>query len=135
MIAHASVDLSTGPLDDAAVVRPFPGGRSMVLTVDVVTPIVEQKEGKVEKDDGKKQSKKFTPGLTHLDAVAIKAAIPAVSATSSEVVVNGVISRQGLHRSGKVVGVTGRGGPPGRRERFGLIRSMAAQAVWRHQSR
>jgi putative ABC transport system permease protein len=71
----------------------------------VVTPIVEQKEGKVEKDDGKKQSKKFTPGLTHLDAVAIKAAIPAVSATSSEVVVNGVISRQGLHRSGKVVGV------------------------------
>ena len=41
MIAHASVDLSTGPLDDAAVVRPFPGGRSMVLTMDVVTPIVD----------------------------------------------------------------------------------------------
>jgi putative ABC transport system permease protein len=71
----------------------------------VITPIVEQKEGKVEKDDGKKQSKKFTPGLTYLDAVAIKRAIPAVGATSSEVVVNGVISRQGHHRSGKVVGV------------------------------
>jgi putative ABC transport system permease protein len=71
----------------------------------VVTPIVEQKEGKVEKDDGKKQSKKFSPGLTYLDAVAIKRAIPAVAATSSEVVVNGVISRQGQHRSGKVVGV------------------------------
>jgi putative ABC transport system permease protein len=71
----------------------------------VITPIVEQKEGKVEKDDGKKQSKKFTPGLTYLDAVAIKSAIPAVGATSSEVVVNGVISRQGHHRSGKVVGV------------------------------
>jgi selenide,water dikinase len=28
-------------MDDAAVVRPFPGGRSMVLTVDVVTPIVD----------------------------------------------------------------------------------------------
>ncbi len=41
MISHASVDLSTGPLDDAAVVRPFSGGRSMVLTVDVVTPIVD----------------------------------------------------------------------------------------------
>jgi putative ABC transport system permease protein len=71
----------------------------------VVTPIVEQKEGKVEKDEGKKQSKKFSPGLTYLDAVAIKRAIPAVGATSSEVVVNGVISRQGQHRSGKIVGV------------------------------
>ncbi len=71
----------------------------------VITPLVEQKEGKIEKDDGKKQSKKFTPGLTYLDAVAIKSAIPAVGATSSEVVVNGVISRQGHHRSGKVVGV------------------------------
>jgi putative ABC transport system permease protein len=71
----------------------------------VVTPIVEQKEGKVEKDDGKKQTKKFSPGLSYLDAQAIKAAIPAVGATSSEVVVNSVITREGHHRSGKVVGV------------------------------
>ena len=71
----------------------------------VVTPIVEQKEGKVEKDDGKKQSKKFTPGLTYLDAQAIKATIPEVAATSSEVVVNSVITREGHHRSGKIVGV------------------------------
>ena len=28
----------------------------------VITPIVEQTEGKVEKDDTKKQSKKYTPG-------------------------------------------------------------------------
>ena len=71
----------------------------------VITPIVEQKEGKVEKEDGKKQTKKFTPGLTYLDAQAIKATLPAVAATSSEVVVNSVIAREGLHRSGKVVGV------------------------------
>jgi putative ABC transport system permease protein len=71
----------------------------------VVTPIVEQKEGKTDKDDGKKESKRFTPGLTYLDAQAIKRAIPAVGATSSEVVVNGVIARQGHHRSGKIVGV------------------------------
>jgi putative ABC transport system permease protein len=70
-----------------------------------VTPIVEQKEGKVEKDDGKKQSKKFTPGLTYLDAQAIKTTIPNVAATSSEVVVNSVITREGHHRSGKIVGV------------------------------
>src|SRR4051812_34320795 len=71
----------------------------------VVTPIVQQKEGKVENDDAKKQAKKFTPGLTYLDAQAIKEAIPAVSATSSEVVVNSVLTREGHHRSGKIVGV------------------------------
>jgi len=65
----------------------------------VVTPIVEQKEGKVEKDDDKKQSKKFTPGLTYLDAQSIGETIPDVSATSSEVVVNSVLTREGHHRS------------------------------------
>ncbi|MEO7454722.1 MAG: ABC transporter permease [Gemmatimonadaceae bacterium] len=71
----------------------------------VITPIVEQKEGKVDDKDAKKSSKKFTPGLTYLDAQAIRATIPAVAATSSEVVVNSVITREGHHRSGKVVGV------------------------------
>jgi putative ABC transport system permease protein len=71
----------------------------------VVTPIIEQKEGKVEQEDGKKDTKRFSPGLSYLDAQAIDATIPAVSATSSEVVVNSVITREGRHRSGKVVGV------------------------------
>jgi putative ABC transport system permease protein len=71
----------------------------------VITPIVEQQEGKVEEDNGRKQTKKFSPGLSYLDAQAIKATIPAVGATSSEVVVNSVITREGRHRSGKVVGV------------------------------
>jgi putative ABC transport system permease protein len=72
----------------------------------IVTPIVEQKEGKVEASgDDKKESKRFTPGLTHLDALAIRAEIPDVSATSSEVVINSVITREGHHRSGKLVGV------------------------------
>lgn len=71
----------------------------------IITPIVEQKEGKNEKDDTKKQAKKFTPGLTYLDAQAIKSTLAAVNATSSEVVINSVITREGHHRSGKVVGV------------------------------
>jgi putative ABC transport system permease protein len=71
----------------------------------VITPIIEQKEGKNEKDDTRKQAKKFTPGLTYLDAQAIKATLAAVHATSSEVVINSVITREGHHRSGKVVGV------------------------------
>jgi putative ABC transport system permease protein len=71
----------------------------------VITPIVEQQEGRVEKDDGKQEAKKFSPGLTYQDARAIATTIPAVGATSSEVVVNSVITREGRHRSGKVVGV------------------------------
>jgi len=71
----------------------------------VVTPLVEQKEGKVADKDDKKESKRFTPGLTYLDAESISEIIPDVSATSSEVVVNTVLTREGLHRSGKVVGV------------------------------
>jgi selenide,water dikinase len=35
------VDRSTGPLDDAAVVRPEGLDRSLVLTIDVITPIVD----------------------------------------------------------------------------------------------
>jgi putative ABC transport system permease protein len=71
----------------------------------VITPIVEQTEGKVVDKDAKKASKKFTPGLSWLDAQAIKATIPDVAATSSEVVINSVITREGHHRSGKIVGV------------------------------
>jgi putative ABC transport system permease protein len=72
----------------------------------IVTPIVEQTEGKVDTDqNAKKQTKRFTPGLSHLDAEAIRRAVPDVGATSSEVVINSVITREGHHRSGKVVGV------------------------------
>jgi putative ABC transport system permease protein len=71
----------------------------------VITPIVEQKEGKVDDARGKKESKRFTPGLTHLDAQAIRRMIPDVAAASSEIVVNSVITREGHNRSGKIVGV------------------------------
>ena len=32
---------ATGPLDDAAVARPEGAARSLVLTIDVITPIVD----------------------------------------------------------------------------------------------
>lgn len=72
----------------------------------VITPIIEQNEGKVDSDPtAKKQSKRFTPGLSYLDAEAIGRTIPEIGATSSEVVINTVITREGRHRSGKIVGV------------------------------
>ena len=72
----------------------------------VITPIVEQTEGKVDTDpNAKKTTKRFTPGLNYLDADAIQRTIPDIGHTSSEVVVNTVITREGHHRSGKIVGV------------------------------
>ncbi|MBC7843367.1 MAG: ABC transporter permease [Gemmatimonadaceae bacterium] len=71
----------------------------------VVTPIVDQTEGKVDDKSGRKESRRFTPGLTYLDALAIARTIPDVAAASSEIVVNSVITREGHNRSGKLVGV------------------------------
>ena len=74
----------------------------------IVSPMVEQKEGQVKDNtntSGKKEKKKFTPGLTYEDARAIAAVVPDVEATSAEVVLNSIITREGRHRSGKLVGV------------------------------
>jgi len=70
----------------------------------IITPIVEQQEGKV-KDSGEKKPRKYTPGLTAADAAAIAKVVPHVEASSGEVVVNTLITREGNRRSGKVVGV------------------------------
>jgi len=70
----------------------------------IVTPLVEQKEEKA-KDEGTKEPKKFSPGLTERDAHAIQSVVPNVNTTSSEVVYQTLITREGRRRSGKVVGV------------------------------
>jgi putative ABC transport system permease protein len=70
----------------------------------IITPLVEQKEGQA-KDDGDKQPKKFSPGLTYADAEAIRTVVPGVETTSGEVVLNTLITREGHRRSGKIVGV------------------------------
>src|SRR5213075_91060 len=70
----------------------------------VITPLVEQKEGPVEATPTK-EVKKFSPGLTYADAEAIARVIPAVDVACAEIVLNTTITREGRHRSGKVVGV------------------------------
>src|SRR5881392_2690947 len=70
----------------------------------VITPLVEQKEGPVEATPTK-EVKKFSPGLTYADAQAIARVIPAVDVTSAEIVLNTTVTREGRHRSGKLVGV------------------------------
>jgi putative ABC transport system permease protein len=69
----------------------------------VITPLVEQQEGRVQ-GPYERQVKKYSPGLTYADAEALQA-IPAVEATSAEIVLNTTVVREGRRRSGKVVGV------------------------------
>lgn len=70
----------------------------------MITPLVEQKEEPAT-DEPDKDVKKFSPGLTYADAVAIARMVPAVDVTSAEIVLNTTLTREGLRRSGKVVGV------------------------------
>ena len=73
----------------------------------VITPIVAQKEGdaKEEEEAGKKEVKRYTPGLSYRDVEAIQRMVPGVDVASAEIVVNTTITREGRRRSGKVVGV------------------------------
>ena len=70
----------------------------------IVTPIVEQQEGKA-KNQTEHEKKRFSPGLTVRDAESIQAVIPSVEATSGEVVLQTQITREGHRRSGRMVGV------------------------------
>jgi putative ABC transport system permease protein len=71
----------------------------------VITPYVEQQEGAVDRETDSKQPKKFSPGLSVQDVDAIRAVIPSLDAVSGEVVVNTTLTRGGIRRSGRVVGV------------------------------
>ena len=73
----------------------------------IITPIVEQEEGKIEEDDlAKKTEKKpFSEGLTIDDGLGILRTIPGVEFVSPEVVVETMVVREGLKRTSKLVGV------------------------------
>src|SRR5215467_12653948 len=51
----------------------------------VIKPIVEQKEEKVEEEAGKKEKKKFSPGLTIRDVESISTTIPGLKKLSPEI--------------------------------------------------
>ncbi len=70
----------------------------------IVTPLVEQKEEKAgEKDE--KESKRYTPGLTALDAQSIRDVVPQVRSVSTELSLQTSATREGQRRSVKLVGV------------------------------
>ena len=72
----------------------------------VIKPIIEQKEEKLdEQATGKKDKKKFSPGLTIRDVNNIKATIPGLTRCSPEIILNTNVIRNGIRRSAKLVGV------------------------------
>ena len=71
----------------------------------VIKPIIEQKEEKVEEKVGKKDKKKFSPGLTIRDVKSIHATIPGLTKLSPEIILDTYVIRNGLRRSAKLIGV------------------------------
>jgi putative ABC transport system permease protein len=72
----------------------------------VIKPIIEQKEEKLnEQASGKKDKKKFSPGLTIRDVNNIKATIPGLMRLSPEIILQTNVIRNGVRRSAKLVGV------------------------------
>ncbi len=73
----------------------------------IITPIVEQEEGKVAEDELQKKTekKRFSPGLSLEDAYAIQTTLPDIMFVSPEVVVETMVIREGLKRTSKLVGV------------------------------
>lgn len=71
----------------------------------VIKPIIEQKEEKIDEHPGKKEKKKFSPGLTIRDLNSIKTTIPGITRSSPEIILNSYVIRDGVRRSAKLVGV------------------------------
>ncbi len=71
----------------------------------VIKPIVEQIEEKIDEQPGKKEKKKFSPGLTVRDVNSIAKTIPGITRVSPEIILNTNVIRSGVRRSAKLVGV------------------------------
>lgn len=71
----------------------------------VIKPVIEQTEEKVEEAVGKKEKKKFSPGLTIRDVTSIQRTIPGLTRISPEIIFETSVIRKGHRRSAKLVGV------------------------------
>ncbi|MEO8473652.1 MAG: ABC transporter permease [Chryseolinea sp.] len=71
----------------------------------VIKPIVQQQDDKIEEVVGKKEKKKYSPGLTVRDLRSIETTVPGISKISPEIILDTYVIRDGLRRSAKLVGV------------------------------
>ncbi|HEU5291883.1 MAG TPA: ABC transporter permease [Cyclobacteriaceae bacterium] len=71
----------------------------------VVKPIVEQEEETIEEGPGKREKKKFSPGLTLRDVKSIEKTLPINARLSPEIILETNLIKNGIRRSAKLVGV------------------------------
>jgi putative ABC transport system permease protein len=72
----------------------------------VIKPAEEQKEEKVDADpNAKKEQRKYSPGLTLQDVKSIERVLPNIEKVSPEIVNETVFVRNGMSRTGKLVGI------------------------------
>ncbi len=72
----------------------------------VIKPVTEKQEGKTGDDEqGKKEKKKYSPGLTLKDVESIEEVLPGISNISPEIEMETQFVRNGMSKSGKLVGV------------------------------
>jgi len=72
----------------------------------VIEPVVEQTEENLQQQkNGKKEKRKFSPGLSLADAQSIHDIIPGIEAVSPEIILETYVIRNGIRRSAKLVGV------------------------------
>lgn len=71
----------------------------------VIKPIIEQKDEKINEKVGKKEKKKFSPGLTIRDVESIQSILPDLTQVSPEIILDTYVIRGGFRRSAKLVGV------------------------------
>jgi putative ABC transport system permease protein len=72
----------------------------------VINPIFEESDESSESENGDKQNRKFSPGLTLLDVEAIKSIIPSVQRISPEVSLNSFVQFQANRMPAKIMGVS-----------------------------
>ncbi|MGB3466190.1 MAG: ABC transporter permease [Cyclobacteriaceae bacterium] len=73
----------------------------------VIKPVIEQSEEDLEENQGQSESakKKFSPGLTIRDQYDIEKVVPGLVNVSPEVLLETYVVKNGIRRSGKLVGV------------------------------
>lgn len=73
----------------------------------LINPIFEEPDDQQQQEDnGNKQKRKFSPGLTLADVDAIKKVIPSVSRISPEISLNSFVQYEGVRVTAKIMGVS-----------------------------
>jgi len=80
------------------------GGNNIVIT-PIVTPAGEEESSDSENGESKKKAK-FSPGLSLLDAEAIKKILPTVKQLSPEIALNSYVVQAGKREQAKLLGVS-----------------------------